>query len=119
MRKIVSIDGKAIGKKLAPYLVAEIGLNHNHDIELAKKMIQSAKKSGADAVIGEGETSIINNPPQDLREKVAEAYTQKYADLGYSPTPEMWENGVLFEIRLIKALAWTAFMKDTTKFEFD
>jgi len=75
-------------------------------------------ESGADAVIGEGVTSIINNPPQDLRKKVAEAYTQKYADLGYSPTPEMWEDGVLFEIQLTKVLAWTAFMKDTSKFEF-
>ena len=64
------------------------------------------------------QASAINNPPLDLREKVAEAYTQKYANLGYSPSPEMWENGVLYEIRLSKALAWKAFMKDSTKFEF-
>jgi nitroimidazol reductase NimA-like FMN-containing flavoprotein (pyridoxamine 5'-phosphate oxidase superfamily) len=76
-------------------------------------------ESGADAVIGEGKASAINNPPLDLREKVAKAYTKKYADLGYSPTPEMWEKGVLYEIRLAKALAWTAFMKNTTKFKFE
>lgn len=33
-----------------PYIVAEIGGNHNGDVELAKRMIQSAKESGADAV---------------------------------------------------------------------
>lgn len=32
------------------YLVAEIGVNHNGDINLAKKMIDAAKDSGADAV---------------------------------------------------------------------
>ena len=31
-----------------PYIIAEIGANHNGDMELAKKMIISAKNSGAD-----------------------------------------------------------------------
>lgn len=33
-----------------PYIIAEIGANHNGDIELAKKIIDSAKVCGADAV---------------------------------------------------------------------
>lgn len=33
-----------------PYFVAEIGANHNGDIELAKKMIDIAKEKGADCV---------------------------------------------------------------------
>ena len=33
-----------------PFFVAEIGLNHNRDIEIAKKLIQKAKKIGASAV---------------------------------------------------------------------
>ena len=33
-----------------PFIVAEIGLNHNKDIEIVKKLIQSAKKAGACAV---------------------------------------------------------------------
>tara|TARA_B100000767_G_scaffold22263_2_gene19872 strand:+ start:1450 stop:2499 length:1050 start_codon:yes stop_codon:yes gene_type:complete len=32
------------------YFIAEIGVNHNGDMSLAKKMILAAKKSGADAV---------------------------------------------------------------------
>ena len=32
------------------YIIAEIGINHNGDIELAKQMISSAKNCGADAV---------------------------------------------------------------------
>ena len=33
-----------------PYIVAEIGVNHNGSFELAKKTIRAAAKSGADAV---------------------------------------------------------------------
>ena len=33
-----------------PYFIAEIGVNHNGDMNLAKKMISAAKKSGANAV---------------------------------------------------------------------
>ena len=32
------------------YVIAEIGLNHNGDMELAKKLIKEAKRCGADAV---------------------------------------------------------------------
>ena len=33
-----------------PYIIAEIGSNHNGDMGLAKKLIESAKECGADAV---------------------------------------------------------------------
>ena len=33
-----------------PFVIAEIGINHNGDIDLAKKMISEAKKAGVDAV---------------------------------------------------------------------
>ena len=33
-----------------PMIIAEIGINHNGDVNLAKKMIEEAKKSGADVV---------------------------------------------------------------------
>ena len=33
-----------------PYFIAEVGINHNGSIDLAKKMIDSAKKNGADCV---------------------------------------------------------------------
>ena len=33
-----------------PYLIAEIGINHNGDINIAKKLIKNAKETGFDAV---------------------------------------------------------------------
>ena len=33
-----------------PYLIAEIGINHNGDINIAKKLIKNAKICGFDSV---------------------------------------------------------------------
>ena len=38
------------GKNTKPYLIAEIGNNHNGSLKLAKKLIIAAKKNGADCV---------------------------------------------------------------------
>jgi len=48
--KIKLTNNKTIFNFSEPYIIAEIGANHNGDIELAKKIIDSAKKCGADAV---------------------------------------------------------------------
>ena len=46
----VSIDGRRIAIDEPPYIVAEISANHNGSIETARKIIEAAKQSGADAV---------------------------------------------------------------------
>lgn len=45
-----AIAGRAIGADAPPYCIAEVGINHNGDLDLAKRMIEVAKASGADAV---------------------------------------------------------------------
>lgn len=37
-------------KNSAPYIIAELGSNHNGDMELARKLIKAAKEAGADCV---------------------------------------------------------------------
>jgi sialic acid synthase SpsE len=44
------IDGKIIGFDEPCYIIAEIGINHNGNLILAKKLIDAAVSSGADAV---------------------------------------------------------------------
>ena len=46
----IKINSRTIGDETPAYVIAEIGLNHNGDIELAKKLIIEAKLRGADAV---------------------------------------------------------------------
>ena len=50
MAKAVKIADRWVGEGYPTYVVAEIGINHNGDLELAKRMIQAAKDSGMDAV---------------------------------------------------------------------
>ncbi|MBN2544978.1 MAG: N-acetylneuraminate synthase family protein [Spirochaetes bacterium] len=49
MQEII-IKNKILSVKNPAYIVAEIGLNHNKDMDLAKNMVNSAKEHGADAV---------------------------------------------------------------------
>ncbi|MSQ55900.1 MAG: N-acetylneuraminate synthase [Betaproteobacteria bacterium] len=46
----VHIAGRAVGPGQPVYIAAEIGINHNGDLELARRMIDAAAGAGADAV---------------------------------------------------------------------
>ncbi len=46
----IVIDGKRIGKCYPPYVIAELSANHNGDINRAYKIMEEAKKAGADAI---------------------------------------------------------------------
>ncbi len=46
----VAIGSCEVGEGRPVYLVAEIGINHNGSLELAKKMIEGAARAGCDAV---------------------------------------------------------------------
>ena len=48
--KAVSISDRLIGEGEPCFIIAEAGVNHNGDINLAKKLIDVAKEAGADAV---------------------------------------------------------------------
>lgn len=50
MSKFISIAGRKIGLDYEPYIIAELSANHNGKLETALKIIEQAKKSGADAV---------------------------------------------------------------------
>ncbi len=57
-------------------------------------------------------------PPHDLAVKISQAYTFKYADLGYAPAPSSWDSGGLFEATPHTIIAWNSFTEDPTKFIF-
>jgi N-acetylneuraminate synthase len=50
MTKTVKIGNRLVGDGQPTYIVAEIGINHNGSLDLAKQMIQAAYHAGVDAV---------------------------------------------------------------------
>ncbi|MDB2276589.1 N-acetylneuraminate synthase family protein, partial [Halorubrum ezzemoulense] len=49
-RPMIEIDGQKIGQNERPYIIAEVGINARNDLTLAKRFIEVAANSGADAV---------------------------------------------------------------------
>ena len=45
-----AIGNKKIGKDNPVFIIAEAGINHNGDLDIAKKLIKEASKCGADAI---------------------------------------------------------------------
>lgn len=58
----VSIGSRVIGGGHPAYVIAEIGLNHNGDVEVAKRLIDVAANAGANAVKFQKRTPEIATP---------------------------------------------------------
>ena len=58
---------------MKPFLIAEIGINHNGDIEIAKKLIDFAKEARFDAV-------------KFQKRDINSVYTKEFLD-GYRESP--------------------------------
>lgn len=96
----IIINGTRIGRGHKPYVVAEISANHNGDIELAKKIMLSAKQSGADAIKMQTytpDTITLNSDKDDfkIKEGLWKGYTL-YDLYSEAYTPYEWHKP-LFE----------------------
>lgn len=58
----VTIGSRVVGGGRPAYVIAEIGLNHNGDVELARRLIDVAADAGADAVKFQKRTPEIATP---------------------------------------------------------
>ncbi|MBK8954848.1 MAG: N-acetylneuraminate synthase family protein [Saprospiraceae bacterium] len=65
MKEIILSNGKAIGPDHSCFIIAEIGINHNGDLDLAKKLILEASLAGCDAVKFQKRTPEICTPREE------------------------------------------------------
>lgn len=49
-KPVVKIAGRVVGPQERGFIVAEIGINHNGDVEVAKSLVDAAVNAGCDAV---------------------------------------------------------------------
>src|SRR2546428_538699 len=66
MARTVRIGNREVGEGQACFVIAVIGINHNGDLELAKRLIDAAKDSGADAVKFQKRTVEVVFTPDEL-----------------------------------------------------
>ena len=50
MNPFIEISGRKIGPDYPPLVIAEIGINHEGSLEVAKKMVDAAKRAGVEVV---------------------------------------------------------------------
>lgn len=66
----ITIDKRVIGPKKPPYVIAELSANHNGQILLAMRLIEEAKRAGADAAklqTYKPDTITLNSDSEDFK----------------------------------------------------
>jgi N-acetylneuraminate synthase len=64
MTREVKIGNRMVGDGQPAFVIAEIGINHNGDLGIAKQMIDAAIHAGADAVKFQKRTPEVATPPE-------------------------------------------------------
>jgi N-acetylneuraminate synthase len=64
MTREIKIANHLVGDGHPAYIIAEIGINHNGDLEIAKQMINAAVHAGVDAVKFQKRTPEVATPPE-------------------------------------------------------
>jgi len=63
MTREIKIGNRMVGDGHPAYIIAEIGINHNGDLDIARKMIDAAVHAGADAVKFQKRMPDVSTPP--------------------------------------------------------
>jgi N-acetylneuraminate synthase len=68
MAREINFGKRMMGDGHPAYIIAEIGINHNGDIEIAKSIIDAAVHAGADAVKFQKRTPEVATPPEQQKQ---------------------------------------------------
>ena len=68
MTREIKLGNRMIGDGHPAFIIAEIGINHNGDLDIAKKMIDGAVHAGADAVKFQKRTPDVATPPDQQKQ---------------------------------------------------
>jgi N-acetylneuraminate synthase len=68
MAREIELGSRMVGDGHPAYVIAEIGINHNGDLEIAKQMIDAAVHAGVDAVKFQKRTPEVATPPDQQKQ---------------------------------------------------
>ena len=110
-RWAVFVDGRI-------YYDGSSATRHNRNIEV-NPHVSVHLESGTEAIMLEGTSGPAGKPSPDFARRLSEAYKRKYAELGYAPEPDSWDEGGLYVFTPRQCIAWSKFNEDPTKFIFE
>ena len=114
----IKIGSRSIGDGHPCYVIAEIGINHNGDIETARKLIDVAAAAGCDAVKFQKRTIEVVYPAEELARPRESPFGTTNGDLKYGlefGLDEYWEVDRYCKERKI---AWFASCWDEASVDF-
>ncbi len=115
----VKIGTRTIGAGHPTYVIAEIGLNHNGDVEIAKQLIDVAAEAGADAVKFQKRTPEIATPAH-MRDTLRETPwgTMTYLEYRYRVEFSREQYIEVADHALLRGLDWFASPWDVPSVHF-
>jgi N-acetylneuraminate synthase len=81
MAKTVNLGSRAVGENQPCFVVAEIGINHNGDLDTARKLISAATLAGCEAVKFQKRTVEVVYTPQELAQPRPNSFGPTNGDL--------------------------------------
>lgn len=82
-KRCVKIGNKTVGEGYPCFIIAEIGINHNGSVKLAKQMIDIAKTTGCDAVKFQKRTVDVVYTKEELARERKSIFGNTNGDLKY------------------------------------
>jgi N-acetylneuraminate synthase len=76
----VGIGGRPVGPVHPTYVVAEIGINHNGDLDIARKLMAAALLAGCDAVKFQKRTLVVVFTPEEMETPRESPFGDTYGD---------------------------------------
>ena len=115
----IVIGGQSLGDKNPAYVIAEIGINHNGDVELAKSLIDVAQEAGCQAVKFQKRSPDLSTP-ESQKSKLRDTPwgTMTYLDYKRKVEFESMEYEILSDHAARAGLQWFASPWDIPSVEF-
>ncbi len=119
MGNVMTLGGKTVGEGHEPYFIAEIGINHNGDLEIAKKLIDASFAIGWDCVKFQKRTPDLA-VPESQKGVLRQTPWGEMTYLDYKKRIEFGKNEYDYIDKYCaeKPISWTASPWDLPSLEF-
>lgn len=114
----IKIGNKTVGSNNPAYIISEIGINHNGDLDLCKKLIHLSKEAGVDAVKFQKRTLNVVYSKEELDKYRESPFGTKNGDLKKALEFEKEEYDEIDKLCAELDLDWTCSCWDENSLDF-